>query len=280
MLEHDGSFCLDLVDMGEEPTCTISEYLLVDRINEEKEKTVETIANLLPFEVTVSDDEDTSVQVYEKLAEIFSQDISPEGHDEFIAATDEINGAYVEECSRADSSNRDDIADLKAKFNDLTHILNGLTPEKLTEARSLYGKALCYYEEDKEDIERVKRLADIYDFSTAFSPSVCDCPEVVSDPCEFFACITIPEVRFIMGFGQVLNSQHDPCIGFALDTTGSMKNETEAAKRVIRTFLRSQADATICYVLVPFNDYGVGHGEYSVYHYFQCPETTIAFLWM
>ena len=58
-----------------------------------------------------------------------------------------------------------------------------------------------------------------------------------------------------MGFGQIVDFENEPCIGFALDTTASMAAEIAAAQRVIRTFLRSQADATTCYIFVPFNDW-------------------------
>ena len=46
-----------------------------------------------------------------------------------------------------------------------------------------------------------------------------------------------------------------PCLAFAVDTTGSMGEEIEAAKEIIRNLSRSEEDSPVCYVLQPFNDY-------------------------
>ncbi len=86
-------------------------------------------------------------------------------------------------------------------------------------------------------------------------PEDCECPEIVTRPCEFFACLNPSEVKFIIGFGGIIG-RNEPCIGFVIDTTGSMVEEIAATKRVILTFMASQAEATECYILVPFNDYG------------------------
>ena len=43
-----------------------------------------------------------------------------------------------------------------------------------------------------------------------------------------------------------------------MDTTGSMSDDIEAAKEVIRNLLSSEEDGPICYVLQPFNDYRDG----------------------
>ena len=169
---------------------------MVDRINEEKEKTVEAIVNLLPFEIpTVLDNsEDVSDQVYEELAEVFEQRVSPEGKDEFIAATNEINSAYMEECSGTGSSDRSDITELAQRFQRLTGALNRISSEELKAARALYGRFLCLYEKDKEDTTRERRQIEVdvdecepvQSSGLPVTPTECCCPKTITQPCHFF----------------------------------------------------------------------------------------------
>lgn len=245
---------VDDVDTEEVPTCTINEYLLVDEINKEREKTVEVIVSLLPIDVPVSHSDNITSEVYEKLAEEFELKVSPEGHAQFVAATGEINDAFTKACSNGTSGRRGNVTEIAAKFSKL--LRDRISSEDLTEARSLYGKLLCYYEQDGRSAPARRARDKRQDDGSGLTPTECDCPDTVTEPCHFFACITVTEAIFIMGFGQIVDFDSEPCIGFAIDTTGSMSQEINAAKRVIRTFLRSQGDATICYLLIPFNDYG------------------------
>ena len=250
----------DHTDTAEEPTCTINEYLLVDEINKERERTVEVIVNLLPIDVPVSSSDNITNEVYEKLAEEFEINVSPEGHDQFVAATDEINEAFTKACGSGTPGRKDDVTELAARFRVLLE--DRISSEDLTEARSLYGELLCYFEQDRSrssSDERVRGKRQDDGSGLGYTPTECDCPDTVTEPCHFFACITVTQAIFIMGFGQIVDFDHEPCIGFAIDTTGSMWDEIHAAQRVIRTFLRSQGDATVCYLLIPFNDYGPSH---------------------
>ena len=47
------------------------------------------------------------------------------------------------------------------------------------------------------------------------------------------------------------------CLAFVIDTTGSMSSEIRHAQDVVRNFIQSEENGlTLCYILVPFNDYG------------------------
>ena len=233
-----------------DPVCTLNEYLLVDQIKEEKEKVVEAIVNLLPFDLPTptSNNSDSLDQVYEQLAVYFKQTPSTEGQNEFLTAIEEIYTSYASECveDSGDVPGTGDIAVLAATFRKLTLGLNSIRRKDLAQARDIYGKFLCY--EGKKGGTRQKRQSDI------FIPSECECPNSgVTEPCHFFVCLDSSVTKFIMGFGNSIDNT--PCIGFIVDTTGSMWNEIEAVKRVILQFIKSQADSTHCYLLVPFNDY-------------------------
>lgn len=141
---------------------------------------------------------------------------------------------------------------MAASFREATRRLTRIPEERLAEARSIYGRFLCY--DERTSTTRRKRQ-DIY------LPSQCDCPATVTEPCHFFACLDVAVIQFIAGFGNSRGQSgfDSPCIGFIVDTTGSMEAEIAAARDIILQFMRSQADSTYCYVLVPFNDHGVGH---------------------
>ena len=90
----------------------------------------------------------------------------------------------------------------------------------------------------------------------------CKCPdsgELVC-VCEFFACLDPDDdIKPMVGMIDVFVEEFVfPCLAFAVDTTGSMREEIEAAKEVIRNLLSSEEDGPICYVLQPFNDYRDG----------------------
>ena len=56
---------------------------------------------------------------------------------------------------------------------------------------------------------------------------------------------------------QSLNVRKKHCLAFAIDTTGSMSEEISHAMDVIQYFIQSEENnLTLCYILVPFNDYG------------------------
>ena len=236
-------------------SCSLNEYLLLHEIEEEKERVVETIRNLMPFDLPASNSsnpEAIATEVYEQLAVLFDEVPSTASHNQFTTAVDDIHSAYAAECDGASSGILafDVISSLAAKFRELTRGPNGIHAHKeaLDEARDIYGKFLCYHE--KAAGGRRKRQAPVAVPSHAVTR--CNCPAVVSKPCHFFACLEVTETKFIMGFGNSLYTLG--CIGFIVDTSGSMTDEIAATRRIILQFIKSQADSTTCYLLVPFND--------------------------
>ena len=74
--------------------------------------------------------------------------------------------------------------------------------------------------------------------------------------CEFFACLDSDyDLPAIFGLDVI---EGKPCLAFTVDTTGSMGEEIDAVKAVVRNFLASEEDGPGCYVLQPFNDYANG----------------------
>ena len=128
-----------------------------------------------------------------------------------------------------------------------------------TLAQTIFGQFLCYseLENKKNSSTRFKRQVA----TEIFEPTICECPDEVSTPCDFFACLTVEEVEILLGLGN--SNVGEPCIAFLIDTTGSMGNQIVSAKNVILQFIKAQKDSTTCYMLVPFND----HDRNDYYYY-------------
>lgn len=209
-------------------------------------------------------EEDIS-NIYEEMAQAFNRNTSATGHDKFVAAIDEIFAAYREECGdRGSMPERVELNNLATAFKRAMSALS--QPGKLAQARSIYGRFLCYKNRTRPPTagptSRTKRQ-DYEDFLPTSCPDF-DCNETVTKPCHFFRCLLMLEVQYIAGFGNVFTSDSSfPCIGFVVDTTGSMGAEIEAARNVILEFMSAQADSTVCYILVPFNDYVDYHHLYT-----------------
>ena len=235
--------------------CTTDEFLLVDNIKKEKERVVEAITKLLPIKLPPSSSPNPALSLfdaYEQLAEVLNSTATPDGFSHFSANVDEISTSYMMECSHLVKyiPGRYNVTALAATF---TKSLSSET-RNLTKARSIYGRFLCYNERAQElKRQRIKRQEP----HKPLDPSTCDtpgCPTTIEEPCHFFNCLNVCDFGLFL-FGNVNDSENEPCIGFLIDTTGSMRDEIESAKVVILQFLKTQQDSAACYILVPFNDY-------------------------
>ena len=241
---------VDYTEMDPESSCSINGYLLTDKIREEREEVVTKIRKLLPIalpSLSPRDGGESLEETYVQLAVHFDRPITPEGRAKFTAAMDEIFSTYSEECSgEVAVPDSHAITELATSFKELTRRLTTISTEDLSKVRAIYGRFLCYSESEETSSRRRRQIV-----------TECECPGEVTLSCHFYACLTALEIETIIGFGTDID--RTPCIGFAVDTTGSMGGEIASARRVILEFIKTQADNTWCYVLVPFNDLGVGH---------------------
>ena len=126
--------------------------------------------------------------------------------------------------------------------------------KNIAQLRNIFGKMFCISERDNE---RRKRKRQESECPTSDN---CTCPTSgvsgVNCVCEFFTCLNPDDdLRPILGLYDIDPGDLGfPCLALVVDTTGSMREEIEAAKVVIRNFLSSEEDGPGCYVLQPFND--------------------------
>ena len=183
--------------------------------------------------------------VYIAVAEEYDVEVSDEGLSNFTEAITEITEAKKVACEGGNISE----ADIPRLISEYDAIKDDIE-SNIEEARAIFGKMLCLSERD-HDRKRKKRDSHCPVFGAE-----CPCP---SDTkvciCEFFSCLDPDdEIKPIFGFFDIFVPEGFPCLALAVDTTGSMGAEIEAAKEVVRNFLASEEDGPGCYVLQPFND--------------------------
>ena len=186
--------------------------------------------------------------VYTAIAEEFKVQTTEEGFKNFTEAVTQITEAKETACEGEHAVSEGDVARLGREYKKLRGDIEG----NIDRIRGIFGAMLCLSERSQE-VRRKKRQDSLCpEFGAP-----CSCPpegEIIC-VCEFFACLDpADDIQPILGIVDVLVDEGFPCLAFAVDTTGSMRNAIEAVKVVIRDFLRSEEDGPGCYVLQPFND--------------------------
>ena len=167
----------------------------------------------------------------------------------------EIAAAEEEACSGSDSFSVSDVPRIVGEFN--TAFSAGRNGD-ITTIRALYGQMLCIKrQEESLSTKRRKRQSPHCD---ALGDD-CGCPDGglegsgIVCVCHFFRCLDPHRhLEPILGFIE-WNIQ---CLAFVIDTTGSMANEINSARNIIKQFVHAEEDVGVvgCYLLVPFNDVG------------------------
>ena len=171
-------------------------------------------------------------ETYKFLTDDFGMSVTPEGFDHFQEATSKIIAAKLVACSdpKERAASIDDISKLISKFT------RHLDAKDMNQVYSIYGKLLCLLELSlKTDAAKIKR-----ELSNA------------SDPLEiFFDSLNATQVKTMFGY-----IGYKPTLAFVVDDTGSMWEEIESVKKVIKSFIKTERTDTHAYILTTFNDPG------------------------
>ena len=164
-------------------------------------------------------------------------DPSKDGLSNFTDALTRITDAKEAGCSGGSG----DVASLGKEFKELSRDIVA----NVDRIRDIFGKMLCVSEKSRRERRQT---------SCPSSLTRCSCPTVIRCTCEFFACLD-PGNTLGPVLGINLNTGvGNPCLGFVVDTTGSMSAEIAAAKEVVKDYVKSEEAGPQCYVLQPFND--------------------------
>lgn len=202
----------------------------------------------------VSEDPDLR-NIYTAIAKHFGRTASEAGYKRFLEAVNEVSVAKMEACNNRspDHSNR---SQLLQEFA-IAYQLEDKSSQH--SVRSRFGKLLCH---DSTEQSRVRRDT----LSLDVDSRKCECPPggingtdwSKFESCDFYACLTDGQIFQRIFFTDEYKLIDYQCLAFVIDTTGSMSQEVNTAKRVILDFVRSEQEIGVdgCYILVPFNDVG------------------------
>ena len=189
---------------------------------------------------------------YSTLVERYGRRETETGFRGFVSAIDEISIAQAQACSGPSPLRVSDTAKLVREYNAASAAKNAPLQ------RSTIGKLLCV----DSSVTTSPTPVPIRGRRSSMDcplPGPCTCPPggITGElfcPCQFFKCLDPGDVfEPILGFNTDLE-----CLAFAVDTTGSMDEEIDAAREIVLNFLRSEEEIgdVGCYLLIPFNDVG------------------------
>ena len=224
-----------------------------------------------------------STQLFEALSASLKIETSTDDLLNFETALDQITNAYFEACYGT--------LPLPSEVSNLVYNLitklNGLSQDNaaqsLPEIRRIFGRLTCIietysYEQLTNDTSSVPSIAP--SSSTVVLPSPTPIPSNVSSiNCTdlggtyisvtvFYECVHSEDLRPIFGIGPIVTIDDEivilkRCIGFVVDTTGSMSYEISYVRQLILNFTNSESILPACYALVDFNDYDLPSPEAS-----------------
>ena len=175
-----------------------------------------------------------------------------EGSQNFTKAFDVIANGYFKACYGSNQETYDAYS-LLATFLELLY-----NRTQLSRARTIYGKLTCLNEFNGV------RPSDQGCASTTNATDLYNCLNISSRKCLFNIdsndCEPDPDEIFVGQMCPKLIIEPGDCLGFAIDTTGSMSQEINGVQALVNRFIAAGEDrTTLCYVLSTFSDSGMVH---------------------
>lgn len=189
--------------------------------------------------------------LYPAVAQFLSIPETTEGKNNFTEAFDSIANGYFTACygTNCDQESYDAYLLLQT----FLELLDSRT--QLGKARSIYGKLICLSEfngaSDDQGCAAEKTatgLTNCLDIDSCKCLFNIDSPDCKPDPDEVF-------------IGQMDNKtviKPSDCLGFVIDTTGSLNDAIEGIKKLVQKFITmGEEQEALCYVLSTFSNSGM-----------------------
>ena len=199
--------------------CTIELFALAATREQEQQKVVETVQEVLPdiFPTTDNATNDTTISlpsVYNSLTVQFGVNRSDSGYSKFVEAVNEITEAKQEACSGAldGKPSVDDVPRLVQEFRTALHT----TQKDLLKLQTIFGQMLCIKDQTgrSDSMGRKRRQTPVFPVCRVIpkpcyerTPEECTCPpggidgDCILCSCEFFRCLDPEDVlKPVFGF--------------------------------------------------------------------------------
>ena len=204
--------------------------------NEVRESIVHVFSNIFGTNINSNTDR----ELYEIVSSELGINTTAQGFVQFQEAVNEIIAASVSECSKSASTRigLQSVTVLAMNFSQL------LDEGSLSEAREIYGKLLCLNStlEDQSNVRRRRQN---------------DNEKALED---FFNSLDGEQFGVIFGFVIIIEEEKfsktavRPTLAFVVDNTGSMGDEIESVRRLIKSFVRTERSIPLFYIYTTFND--------------------------
>jgi len=152
-------------------------------------------------------------------------------YDHFVSAMSDVSREHFKACY-GPSSERvrpTHVQSLIRQFNGLRNTT------RVHELRAVFAKLLCIRDQNSRIGKRSTRGLE-----------------------DFFRGLSSTDFGDIFGFTEINRPVPTGSLAFAVDTTGSMWDEIQKVREIIRSFVRSEKQEPFYYVLAEFNDYDRG----------------------
>jgi len=200
--------------------CTIELFVLASTQEQEQQRVVETVQEVLPDLLSTTDNttSDTTISlpsVYNSLAVEFGVKRSDSGFSKFVEAVNEITEAKQEACSGAldERPSVEDVPRLVQEFRAAV----GATQRDLSILRRIFGQMLCIKDQTGRSDSMGRKRRQMHVSRCNFSidcyertPEECTCPpggidgDCIFCSCEFFRCLDPEDVlKPVFGFVAV-----------------------------------------------------------------------------
>ena len=187
---------------------------------------------------------DTNITtLYSTIAKSFNITESDEGLANFVEALNVITDAYLSACYGLEED-KPTVEDAPELLNTFLTLLSNRS--NFTTIRQLYGKLLCLKNFTSSDNSQ-KRRRNV------------ECANAV-DIKELYECLDPTEIGCIFHLQKHCEKDYNlykNCLGFIVDTSGSMGDEIDEVRKIVHHFVAAHEDQlTLCYILVTFSDRG------------------------
>ena len=230
--------CIEVsgVSLPHGPICVRSEYIEGRKVAETTQ--LREISSLSILKTDDSSSEVTDEAVYRSVLNATKTSPSPKMSASFYEAVAEISRAFYKAChgSGSGSISLDDFPDLVTKYE------KAFESKDTQKLREIFGAMTCL---------KVKSAAIADSRAKRATYTTIN---------EFFDCLDGDDLGVIF-FGL---SSADFSVAFVIDDTGSMGNEIDAVKCLVRSFLKSERGGPAKYILGTFNDPGEGSVYYII----------------
>ena len=208
------------------PVCVTSDY--IERRRTAEITLLRQISSLSALGFDSSNDSSTLEGVYRRILTATNTTDSPKSSASFYEALAEISRAYYRACYGSAPVARDAFPALAAEYE------RALESKDVRKTREVLGYLICLkVRTSPVSVSRTRRAT-------------------YTNINEFFDCIDGTDLGVIF-FGL---SSADFSVAFVIDDTGSMGDEIDAVKCLVRSFVKSERDGPAEYILGTFNDPG------------------------